>query len=220
MLAVCLKTNFSVNLNRVESWKWPNGLCLRSTCPASAMIKCPPLLKAQTCIMQINLGPQSIMNHSCFSGEEGLRMASLEKRRAQAGQNVHCTMHCLFLTDALTKCCCIYLDHVVILSTLKLDSGLGLTAREGCSFLKKKSGVCSLHIAQPYIHIDPYWKSCLPNPFFGWQLSWLWKPWLYWLERHLPALKNTCVSYRKGRKEITATNWTNLSSQKKYNCIN
>ena len=101
MPAVCLKTNFSVNLNRVESWKWPNGLCLRSTCPASAMIKCPPLLKAQTCIMQINLGPQSIMNHSCFSGEEGLRMASLEKRRAQAGQNVHCTIVCFSLTHSL-----------------------------------------------------------------------------------------------------------------------
>ena len=99
--ASSLKTDFSVNLNRVESWKWPNGLCLRSTCPASAMIKCPPLLKAQTCIMQINLGPQSIMNHSCFSGEEGLRMASLEKRRAQAGQNVHCTIVCFSLTHLL-----------------------------------------------------------------------------------------------------------------------
>ena len=140
-----------------------------------------------------------------------------EKSSGRSKCSLH---HCLFLTDALTKCCCIYLNHVVILSTLKLDSGLGLTAREGCSFFKKKERC--VHTAQPYIHIDLYWKSYLPNPFFGWQLSWLWKPWLYWLERHLPALKNTCVSYRKGRKEITAraTNWTNLSSQKKYDCIN
>ena len=163
MPAVCLKTNFSVNLNRVESWKWPNGLCLRSTCPASAMIKCPPLLKAQTCIMQINLGPQSIMNHSCFSGEGGgVENGGLGKEKS-SGRSKCSLHHCLFLTDALTKCCCIYLNHVVILSTLKLDSGLGLTAREGCSFLKKRA-VCAhcttLHTYRPILEVIP------PQPFF------------------------------------------------------
>ena len=141
MLAVCLKTNFSVNLNRVESWKWPNGLCLRSTCPASAMIKCPPLLKAQTCIMQINLGPQSIMNHSCFSGEEGLRMASLEKRRAQAGQNVHCTIVCSSLTHSL--------NVAVFTWIMFFYFKIGLRFRVHCSgrlfFFEKNSDMCTMH---------------------------------------------------------------------------
>ena len=162
MPAVCLKTNFSVNLNREESWKWPNRLCLRSTCPASAMIKCPPLLKAQTCIMQINLGPQSIMNHSCFSGEEGGWKWRAWKREEL--RQVKMLIAPLFVPHWRTYLMLLYLPESCCYSFyFKLDSGLGLTAREGCSFLKKRA-VCAhcttLHTHRPILEVMP------PQPLF------------------------------------------------------